>query len=77
MLEIGKKYTDGWGSIHEVGGVTKANPDWVWTIQGNWYRQSDGRRIAYLLVDPTKPDGERRHVASKNPSNWDLRIVKI
>lgn len=74
MLEIGKTYTDGWGVSHTVGGITKVNPDWVWTIQGNWYRKSDGRRVGYVLSDPTKPDGPRRHVPAAKPSNWDLKV---
>ncbi len=74
MLEIGKKYKDGWGAEQEVAGLTKVNPDWIWTIQGNWYRQSDGRCVRYRLVDATRPNGPGRHVVSSKPSNWDLKV---
>ena len=73
-LVIGKKYADGWGVVHEIGGVTKENPDWVRTIQGKWYRQTYGRKIAYVLVDKTRPDGSRRHVPAEKSTYWDLRI---
>lgn len=46
-LEIGKRYRKGNGMVEEVAGITREYPDWVWTIQGNWYRQSDGRAISY------------------------------
>jgi len=73
-LEIGKKYVDGWGAEQEIGGPVKENPEWVWTIQGNWYRQADGRKIMYVLVDGTRHDGPRRHTAAAKPSSWDLRV---
>jgi len=73
MLEIGKQYKDGWGVVQTIGGITKVNPDWVWTIQGEWYRQSDGRKIDYPLVDKTRPDGARRHAVAKKATHWDLR----
>lgn len=75
MLQDGMKYKDGFGVEHTVMGTTKNNPDWVWTVQGCWYRRSDGRRIQYLAVDKSKPDGNRRHVAADRASSWDL-IVK-
>lgn len=73
-LETGKKYKDGWGAEQTVGGVTAVNPDWVWTIQGNWYRQSDGRYVGYRLIDPSRPNGPARHVVAEKRSNWDLVI---
>jgi hypothetical protein len=73
VIEIGKKYADGWGAEHTVGGVVKVNPEWVWTIQGNWYRQADGRRVMYVLIDATRHDGPRRHIPAAKPSSWDLR----
>lgn len=44
-VEIGEEYLDGWGSRFRVMGLTADNKKWVWTLQGNWYRQSDGRKI--------------------------------
>lgn len=76
MIEIGKSYTDGWGKSHQVGGLTAVNPDWVWTVQGNWYRKSDGRYISYRLIDPSKPDSTRRHAPSAIATNWDLVVPK-
>lgn len=73
-LEIGKDYRDGWGVTSTVGGVVTMHPDWVWTIQGNWYRQSDGRKISYSPVDKTRPDGPRRHVPFEKASKWDLEV---
>ena len=77
MLEIGKKYKDGWGIVQTIGGPTKVNPEWVWTIQGEWYRQSDGRKITYLLVDASKPGGARRHAPAKAATYWDLRLDPV
>lgn len=74
MLEIGKTYVDGWGAERRVMGPTRVSPDWVWTLQGDWYRQSDGRKIGYVLMDKTKPDGPRRHEPMAKPSMWDLKI---
>lgn len=73
-LEIGKEYTDGWGTAQKVAGTVKGHPEWVWTVQGHWFRQADGRKIAYVLVDQTKPDGARRHVPAARVSNWDLKV---
>lgn len=75
-LVIGKKYEDGWGVVQEIGGVVRENPEWVWTIQGNWFRQSDGRKIGYVLIDVDRPDGSRRHMPAAKPSNWDLKIFQ-
>lgn len=44
-LIIGHRYRNGRGGVEEVGGLTKHDGAWVWTIQGNWYRKSDGRFI--------------------------------
>lgn len=68
MLEIGKRYKTGWGKIEEVAGPTKSNPEWVWTLQGNWFRQSDGRAIRY--------DQVRGHEPVDHPSNRDLQLTK-
>lgn len=75
MLVDGQQYKDGWGVTQTVGGTTQVNPDWVWTVQGNWYRRSDGRFVRYVPVNPNRRDGHYRHVAADKPSNWDL-IVK-
>jgi hypothetical protein len=72
MIEIGKKYRDGWGAEHKIGGTTAVNSDWVYSIQGSWFRKDDGRYIGYRLIDPTKPDSTRRHVPSEHKTNWDL-----
>lgn len=45
MIQPGKWYRRGDGTAEEVGGPVPAHPGWVWTIQGNWYRASDGRYI--------------------------------
>ena len=77
-LEVGKKYTDGWGVTQTIGGVVKDHPEWVWSIQGNWYRESDGRKIAYLLIDRKGHlDGARHHVPAERPSNWDLKTEAV
>lgn len=46
-LEIGKRYVRGDGVTETIGGVTKDHAEWVWTISGNWYEQSTGRRVSY------------------------------
>jgi hypothetical protein len=70
-LEIDKTYRKRNGSQPEtVAGPTRETPSWVWTIQGNWYRQSDGRFIRYLR----QANGEWEHVAMEEPSEWDLLV---
>lgn len=76
VIEIGKTYKDGWGAEHRVAGLVASNPEWVWTIGGFWFRKSDGRKIAYTLVDSSKPDGIRRHAPASRATHWDLVIPK-
>lgn len=63
-LEIGKAYRDGWGTVFTIGGLTKDYPEWVWSIQGVWFRKSDGRKINYSK--------ERGHYPMDKPTCWDL-----
>lgn len=77
-IEIGKRYRDGWGHEHRVAGLTKDNAEWVWTIGGEWFRLSDGRKVTYTekqgshaMPKPTwhdlvVVDGSPLHVALKN-----------
>lgn len=74
-VEVGKTYTDGWGVDHAIAGETALNPDWVFSIQGSWFRKTDGRYIAFVLIDKSKTDGGRRHVAAERPSKWDLVLT--
>ena len=46
-LEDGKTYKRVDGSKHTVGGATKDHPEFVYTIQGDWYERSTGRYITY------------------------------
>lgn len=70
MLEIGEAYKDGWGKEHTVAGIVKIHPEWVWTIGGFWFRQSDGRKISYNPKNGT-------HAPAERPSNWDLKVVEV
>lgn len=74
IVETGKQYTDGWGMTHVIGGETSINRDWVWSVQGTWFRKSDGRYIAFQLINESRPDGGRRHVPADRPSKWDLLL---
>lgn len=67
-LVIGKKYRDGWGTVFEIGGPTRDYPLWVWSIQGTWFRKSDGRKIQY--------DGKRGHYPIDRPTHWDLHVCR-
>ncbi len=69
-IEIGKTYRDGWGKEHRVAGVVTLHPEWVWTIGGFWFRQSDGRKISYLPKKGTT-DGYT-HAPSERQTHWDL-----
>ena len=60
-LEIGKEYRDGFGVRFRVMGPTRENPEWVWTLQGEWFEKASGRRIGYRPVDPRRPDGAYEH----------------
>lgn len=54
-LEIGKTYRKSNGSEEMVAGFTREYPEWVWTTQGNWYRQNDGRYITVNKDGKTTP----------------------
>jgi hypothetical protein len=42
-LDIGKTYRNGWGDTHKIMGHVRHDDTLVWSLQGNHYRQSDGR----------------------------------
>lgn len=48
-LEDGKTYARVDGQLETVGGTCKDYPDWVWTIQGNWFERATGRAIRYSV----------------------------
>ena len=56
ILKDGKKYRRRDGQVEEIGGTTRAHPEWAWSIQGNWYERATGRAVAY-----SKVDGEWKH----------------
>jgi len=73
QLEIGKRYRTPLGIIEEIGGFTRKYKEWVWTIQGNWYRQSDGRYITYRkLQGDSKLEEMWIHEPVEQPSDLDL-----
>jgi len=56
MIEIGAVYQVGDTSLEAwIGGPCKEHPEWVWSTQGNWYRQDDGR---YITCSPLYKRGE-------------------
>ena len=77
-LEIGKRYRTPRGIIEEIGGFTRKYKEWVWTIQGNWYRQSDGRYITYRKLQGDCMNAERKleemwiHEPADEPTGLDL-----
>lgn len=75
MIVIGKQYTDGWGMAHLIAGETEISRDWVYSVQGTWFRKSDGRYIAFPLIDKSRPGLGRRHVPADRPTKWDLVIA--
>lgn len=46
-LVDGKTYVSERGLRATIGGTTKYFPDWVWSIQGDWYVRATGERLAY------------------------------
>jgi hypothetical protein len=44
-LEEGRTYMSGFGRRCTIMGPVKNHPDWVWSLNGFWYRRSDGRQI--------------------------------
>lgn len=77
-LEIGKTYESRDGRIATIGGVTHEHPEWVWSVQGNWYERTTGRYIGYA-TEPAWPATPRsgQHVVSEpdHPNNL-VRIRK-
>jgi hypothetical protein len=69
MLEIGKSYRDGWGSIFVISGLITDYPEWVWSIQGAWFRKSDGRYINFSRL-------KNSHFANPKRTHWDLHACK-
>ncbi len=60
-LEIGKTSRNGWGDTHRIMGYVRHDQTLVWSLQGNHYRQSDGRYA---------PLGTPQDLAT----NWDLTV---
>lgn len=53
-LEDGKTYARANGVEETVGGTTRDHPEWVWTIQGNWFVRATGQAIAYRCTGRDK-----------------------
>jgi hypothetical protein len=49
-LEEGRTYMTGFGSRRTIMGAVKGQPDWVYSLDGFWYRRSDGRHITTSLT---------------------------
>lgn len=62
-LEIGKEYLNGYGESVTIGGPTRDNPEWVWSIQGNWYVKETGEFLWYV---PSTGGHEVRPTALRN-----------
>ncbi len=47
-LKDGKWYKTGRGTLQKVMGPARDHPEFVYTLQGDWFRRSDGRYITYI-----------------------------
>lgn len=69
-LEDGKTYLRGDGSKETVGGTTKDHPEFVWTIQGNWYSRETGQYVSQNTQTGTwqkMPHGNWRNLTAQRP----------
>ena len=46
QLIDGKTYARADGREETIGGTCKDHPEWVWSIQGNWFERATGKHIA-------------------------------
>lgn len=44
-IVIGTEYVDGRGNRVNIMGATRDNPDWLWSLRGNWYAASSGKFV--------------------------------
>lgn len=65
LLEDGKTYHSGTGRRATIGGTTKHHPEYVWSIQGDWYERATGR-----FVHSCK---RRGHFVSEEPGIRDIQ----
>jgi len=56
-LEAMREYRDGRGEKVNIRCATKVNPEWLCSIQGNWYEKSSGR---FLWYNPDTGEHELR-----------------
>lgn len=49
-LEDGKTYLDGDGARVTIGGATRCNPEWCWSLAGYWYVRATGEALTYGKV---------------------------
>lgn len=59
-IEIGKNYRKPNGDLVLIAGPTKHFPDWVYSIQGDWYTWA-GERVTYRLHNWLRPDDGGKH----------------
>ena len=43
-------YRDGRGAEIVIMGPTREYPQWVWSLQGDWYTRDGGLRLGYRIV---------------------------
>jgi hypothetical protein len=46
-LEHGKSYRNDDGDVARIMGPTRDNPEWSWSLAGNWYENATGRFLHY------------------------------
>lgn len=50
-LEIGKSYVTSAGRRLTIGGKTARYPEWLWSIQGDWYVEATGHLLRCVECD--------------------------
>lgn len=69
MLEDNKTYRTNDGKKVRIGGTTKVDDNWVWSIGGDWYVRESGAAIWWTKADGYKvlPQESIRSIADHTP----------
>ena len=64
-IEVHKAYRDECGRTVYIMGRTKPNPEWLWSVMGEWYDEATGRVVISRIVKSGEGDEKiiHHHVA--------------
>lgn len=64
-LKIDQRYKTRNGRTVQVKGITKENPAWAWTVQGDWYEMATGKYVTYSYA-------RAEHLVTTYPHHLDI-----